>query len=152
MASSTLMHALRSSLCPALTPREAEHIASATVPHRVQAGGKICHEGDPTSGLIFLVEGTAEVLKDTPNSSSQVVAVVQGPIIVGEIGLLTGAPVSATVLAQTDCECHLLTRPQFQRLVDDMYPGAYKLVLAIAELLARRLAAMNQRIIALSQD
>jgi CRP-like cAMP-binding protein len=70
---------------------------------------------------------------------------------VGEIGLLTG-DVSATVLARTDCECHLLTRPQFQRLVDDMHPGAYKLVLAMAELLARRLAAMNERVISLLHD
>jgi CRP/FNR family transcriptional regulator, cyclic AMP receptor protein len=152
MSSSALLHALRSSLCPALTPREAEQIATATVPHRVPAGGKICHEGDPTPGLIFLVQGTAEVLKETPDSGSQLVAVVQAPIMVGEISLLTGQPHTATVRARTDCECHLLTRSQFQRLVDDMHSGAYKLVLAMAGLLARRLAAMNERIIALSQD
>jgi CRP/FNR family cyclic AMP-dependent transcriptional regulator len=146
------MQALRSRLCPTLTPREAEHISSATVPHRVPAGGKICHEGDPSPGLIFLVHGTAEVLKDTPDSGAQVVVVVQGPIMVGEIGLLTGYPVSATVRARTDCECHVLTRSQFQRLLDDMDPGASKLVVAMAGLLARRLAAMNERIIALSQD
>jgi CRP-like cAMP-binding protein len=152
MSSAALLHALRSSLCPALTPREAEQIASATVVHRVAAGGKICHEGDPTSGLIFLVQGTAEVLKEAPDSGTQLVAVVQGPIMVGEISLLTGHPHSATVRARTDCECHLLTRSQFQRLIDDMHSGAYKLVLALAGLLARRLAAMNERIIALSQD
>src|ERR687892_2164821 len=152
MSPALLLQALRSRLCPTLTPREAEHIAGATVPQRVAAGGKIVHEGDPASGLIFLVHGEAEILKDTPGGGSQLVAVVQGPIMVGEISLLTGHPVSATVRARTECECHVLTRSQFQRLVDDMYPGIYKLVLAMAQLLAGRLTATNERIIALSQD
>ena len=147
-----LMHALRAHVCPALTAREAEHIASATVPHRIRAGDNICDEGDLTLGLVFIVEGTAEVLKDRPGTGGQLVALVEGPVMVGEIGLLTGDLRSATVRARTDCDCHVLTRSQFERLLENMYPGVYKLVWAIAALLARRLAAMNVRIIALPQD
>jgi CRP-like cAMP-binding protein len=149
MTSSALMHALRAQVCPALTIREAEHIASATVPHRIRAGANICDEGDLALGLIFILDGTAEVIKDRPGSGSQLVAVLQSPIMVGEVGLLTGDLRSATVRARTDCECHVLTRSQFERLLEEMSPGAYKLVLAIAALLARRLAAMNEQIIAL---
>ena len=149
MTSSALMRVLRSDVCPALTPREAEHIASATVPHQVRAGDNVCDEGELALGLIFITEGTAEVFKDRPGSESELVAVLHGPIMVGEIGLLTGDLRSATVRARTDCTCHVLTRSQFERLLEEMSPGAYKLVRAIAALLARRLAAMNDRIIAL---
>jgi CRP-like cAMP-binding protein len=152
MAAPELIQVLRSTLCPDLTVQEAEHVALATVPRRVPAQGRICQEGDPSGGLVFLVRGAAEVVKDSPGGSPQVVATVHGPIMLGEIGLLTGQPVSATVRARSDCECYLLTRSQFQRLLDEHYSGVYKLVLAIARLLARRLTAMNARVVALCQD
>ncbi len=145
---SQLIEVLRSRFCRALTLQEAEHIANATVARRVQPNANICRQGDANAGLIFLLRGTAEIVKETPPAGAQVVASVAGPMILGEISLLTGEPTSATVRALTDCEYCLLTRSQYQRLLESQSLATYKLVASIAELLARKLTAMNDRMIA----
>ena len=148
IVASQLVEVLRSRFCRTLTLQEAEHVANATVPRRLQPNARICHQGDPTPGLIFLLRGTAEIVKETPPAGAQVVASVAGPMILGEISLLTGDAASATVRALTDCECHILTRAQYQRLLESQSLATYKLVAAIAEILARKLTAMNDRVTA----
>ncbi len=140
-----LIDALRSRLCNSLTVHEAERIAEATVPRRFPPGTCICSEGDRASGLIFLVRGRGEILHGTPVTGSPVIAAVEGPVILGEVSLLTGQPASVTVRAGTECECYVLTRSQFQRLLETESRAISKLVLAIAEGLARKLTAMNER-------
>jgi len=149
MAASDLVTVLRGRFCPSLTLHEAEQVAAAAMPHRTPAGERICREGEPGVGLIFLVRGTAEILRDNPEGA-HVVATVDAPIMLGEIALLTGHAISATVRAHGDCECYVLTRSQFQRLMEQGNAAAYKLVMAMAQLLAHRLTAMNDRVIALS--
>jgi CRP-like cAMP-binding protein len=150
MAGSDLVTVLRGRLCPGLTMHEAEQVASATMPHRTPAGERICREGEPSVGLIFMVRGTAEILRSGPEGA-QVVATVNAPIMLGEIALLTGHAISATVRARGDCDCYVLTRSQFHRLTEEGSAAGYKLVMAMAQLLAHRLTAMNDRVIALSQ-
>jgi CRP-like cAMP-binding protein len=147
MAGSDLVTVLRGRLCPGLTLHEAEQVASAAVPQRTPAGERICREGEPGVGLIFM--GTAEILREGPEAT-QVVATVSAPIMLGEIALLTGHAISATVRAHSDCDCYILTRSQFHRLTEQGNAAAYKLVMAMAQLLAHRLTAMNDRVIALS--
>ncbi len=149
MPAPELIHVLRSRLCTRLTVQEAGHIAEATVARTIPAGGEISHEGDASSGLIFLVRGIADVVKGASHAAgAQTVATVEGPVMLGEVGLLTGETSSATLRARTACECYLLTRSQFQRLLESDSLAIYKLVSAIAEVLARRLTAMNEKIIA----
>lgn len=149
---SQFVEVLRSRFCRTLTLQEAEHIANATVPRRLQPNARICHQGDPTAGLIFLLHGTAEIVKENAPTGDQVVARVAGPMILGEISLLTGDATSATVRALTDCECYVLTRAQYQRLLESQSLATYKLVVSIAELLARKLTAMNDKIIAAARQ
>ena len=106
-----------------MTLQEAERIANATVPRRLRPNARICHQGDPTPGLIFLLCGPAEIVKETPHTGNQIVAGV-------------------------DCECYILARAQYQRLPESQSLATYKLVVSIAALLARNLTAMNDRIIA----
>lgn len=150
MSASDLVTVLRGRLCQGLTLHEAEQVAAAAMRHRVPASERICREGEPGVGLIFMVRGTAEVLREAAEGP-QVVATVNGPIMLGEIALLTGLPISATVRARGDCDCYVLTRSQFHRLMEEGNAAVYKLVMAMAQLLAHRLTAMNDRVIALSQ-
>jgi CRP-like cAMP-binding protein len=143
---SQLTDMLRSRLCSSLTVQEAERIADATVPRKVLAGAPICAEGDRNAGLIFLTRGSGEIVRGTPPPGSPPIAAVEGPTMLGEVSLLTNQPASATVRARTDCECYVLTRSQFQRLLENESRAISKLVIAIAEGLARKLTAMNDRV------
>ena len=50
----------------------------------------------------------------------------------------------------TDCEIQLLTKSQFQRLISGESVAAYKLIAAIAEVLAGRLTRLDQKVLELS--
>jgi len=150
MVLSALIQAMRSKICTTLTAQQAEHIASATIARQVPAGGLVMQEGDRVSGLVFLLRGTAEILKDGPGNVAQVVATVDGPTMLGEISLVTGQPNRASVRAQTNCDCYVLTRTQYLRLLEVESLAIYKLVAAIAEMLAQRVIAMNEKVIARS--
>jgi len=54
------------------------------------------------------------------------------------------------VMAVKDCECQLLTKAQFQRLIASESLAAYKLVVMIAEVLAERLARLDRKVLELT--
>jgi CRP-like cAMP-binding protein len=124
-----------------LAPVEAERLAAAMRPVDVAAGEPICREDEETSGLLLLLEGTAEVLK-----REDPVATVEAPAVLGEMSLLTDGHRTATVRAVTPCALALLPRDDFARLLEAGSPAAYKLVTAIAEVLARRLERMSEKV------
>ena len=66
------------------------------------------------------------------------------------MSLITDRPSSATVVAVSECELQVLTRAQFQRLIEGDSIAAYKLVMTIAGVLAERLAKLDRKIIELT--
>jgi CRP-like cAMP-binding protein len=146
------LHALvRSVLCKGLTADQAEQLVAATVPMYTPPDTIVLHEGEPSSGLLIFVHGMVDIIKRSATGASQTLATVKAPTVIGEIGLLTDRPRSASVKTRTACEFHLLTRTQFQRLVEMESVSAYKLIVSIAGVLARRLDSMDQKVIALSE-
>jgi CRP/FNR family transcriptional regulator, cyclic AMP receptor protein len=147
MPAADLHVALRTVLCKGLTREQTEQLAAAMVPMHVPAGSVVLHEGEKSTGLLVFLRGTADVLKRGADGENQTLATVNGPTILGEMGLLTDRPRAATVQAVTDCEFHLLTRTQFQRLLDRESLAAYKLIASVADVLADRLDMMDQKIL-----
>jgi len=66
------------------------------------------------------------------------------------MSLITDRPAVATVMAVTECDYQLLTKPQFQRLIASESLAAYKLVVVIATVLAQRLAQIDRKVLELS--
>ena len=63
------------------------------------------------------------------------------------MSLITDRPTSATVVAVTECDCQLLTRAQFQRLIASDSLAAYKLVVVIAGIIAERLGQLDRKVL-----
>jgi len=139
-----LLTVVRSVLCPGLSPEEARLLVAATTPLRATKGSVVLREGEPGKGLLILVRGTVEVLKAAAGGASRVISTVRAPSVLGEIAFVTDLPHTATVRAQDECEIHLLTKAQFQQLVETESIAAHKLVVAIAQVLARRFHRMDQ--------
>jgi CRP/FNR family cyclic AMP-dependent transcriptional regulator len=146
----SIRDALRTVLCRSLTAEEAEQVAQVLVPMHVAAGQSVIREGDAPGGLYVLFKGAVEVSKRTPDGGQQTLARIEAPTVVGEMSLITERPHSATVIALTDCELRMLTRAQFRRLITGDSLAAYKVVASIAEVLAGRLARIDEKIVALS--
>jgi CRP-like cAMP-binding protein len=151
MTSSELVSAVRSVLCQALTVQEAGQLVQAAQPVTIPAGSVLFTEGEASTGLFLLLEGTAEVVKRSRRGGNQMIATVTAPTVIGEMGLLTDRPRSATVRAGTDCELHLLPKAAIQRLIETESLAAYKLIAAIADVLARRLELMDEKVVELAE-
>src|SRR5688572_5672994 len=138
---------IRTTLCRTLTPAQALEIASSTVPVGVPAGGFVYRHGDKSDGLLIFVRGSVEVSRQTSDGTTRAIATVTAPTVIGEMGLLTERPRSASVKAITACEFHLLTRRDFVRMLADEQLPAFKLVGILADVLARRLEAADDQLL-----
>jgi len=120
------------------------------VPTTVPAGGAVFREEERAKGLFVLLEGTVEVVKED-GGTAVVIASVEAPSVLGEMSLITDRPHSATVRARSSCEFRLLTRAQFDRLLQAESVAAYKVVATLADVIAWRLSRMDEKFVELSR-
>lgn len=96
-------------------------------------GEVVTHQGANAHFLYIVVAGVVEV-RVSRGDTDELVATLEGPAFVGEMGLMTGAPRSATVVARTDVECYRLDKASFENVL----VHRPELAEAISELLAER--------------
>ena len=106
----------------ALRTEELEHIADDLVYAPFAAGESITRQGAVAHWLYVLTQGTAEIRVNV-DGTDQTVATIRAPDFVGEMGLMTGEPRTATVVAQTDVECYRLDKATFNRVLRER-PGS----------------------------
>ena len=104
---------------------------------RVAAGQPLFSEGDEGHMMYVLTVGVAEVIVN-----NQVVEALQQGNIVGEMGIVSPGPRSATVVAQSDCEFVAIDEKRFHYLVQQVPFFATQVMRTLAE----RLRATNQRL------
>lgn len=116
--------------------KELERLATAIDTLDVAAGHTLFRQGAIHHEAFIVEAGTAEVSVD-----GEVVAEIPEGEMIGEIGLLTRAPASATVVAKTAMSLLLIPHQRFEQIASDA-PG---LGLGMARELAHRLQAMDAR-------
>ncbi len=86
----------------------------------VKAGTVLMREGHVGRELFLLIDGTADVSRD-----SQVVATIGPGDFVGEMAVLAHVARNATVTARTDLDVLVMTSSALSQLLDDI-PGLAK--------------------------
>ena len=137
-----------------LDAHEAEFIISYTRERRYAAGEVVIAEGDreSTGYMLLILDGdvTVETVVVSRTDPIIVSAVGAGSLI-GEMGLLDGAPRAASCVAATDVRAAVLTREALAQLVlDDPFIGA-KLLASISQRMAERLRESGRKLRAYSQ-
>jgi CRP/FNR family transcriptional regulator, cyclic AMP receptor protein len=102
---------------------------------QVPAGQPLFSAGDEGHLMFVLSKGTADVMVN-----GQVVESLQHGSIVGEMGIVSPGPRSATVVATSDCEFVAVDEKRFQFLVQQTPFFATQVMRVMAE----RLRAVNQ--------
>ena len=98
-------------------------------------GELITKQGAVAHWLYIIRKGETEVRVTAPNSTlSERVAVLRDGDFFGEMGLLTGAPRTATLIALTDVECYRLDKASFS----DVLQRRPEIAQDLARILARR--------------
>lgn len=104
---------------------------------RVAAGQPLFSEGDDGHRMFVLATGTAEVI-----INNRVVEQLQHGNIVGEMGIVSPGPRSATIVATSDCEFVAIDEKRFNYLVQQTPFFATQVMRVMAE----RLRAVNQMV------
>lgn len=104
----------------------------------ISAGHALFQEGDEGNLMYVLDTGTAEVFVQ-----NRLVETLEHGSIVGEIGLVSPGPHSASVIAKTDCEFVAVDEKRFQFLVQQTPFFAIQ----VMRLMAERLRATNQLLV-----
>ena len=105
----------------------------------IHAGQALFREGDEGNQMFVLETGTAEVVVQ-----NLVLETLKHGSIVGEMGLVSHEPHSASVIAKTDCEFVVVDEKRFQFLVQQTPYFAIQ----VMRLMAERLRATNKLLIA----
>jgi len=136
-------------LCRTLSAAELDAIAAIVEPSDVAAGKDLFREGDPGDGLYLVTAGEINVTKRVPGGEHSLARLGPGGVL-GEMSLVTADVRSATGRALVDSRVLHMPAARFRALLEADSVAAHKVVAAIAEVLARRLATMNGVVLELS--
>ena len=149
--SHALAAALRtSSLCRLLAPAEIDAIAAIAELQNLPAGSELFREGEPGDGVYLVMSGEVDVVKSGAGGERSLARLGPGAIL-GEMSLLTNDTRSATGRARAQTAVLRLPASRFRALLEEGSPAALKLTAGLGEVLARRLAATNAKVIELAE-
>jgi CRP-like cAMP-binding protein/small-conductance mechanosensitive channel len=101
-----------------LTDAELRELAERLRYSPFARGNIITRQGDEKSHWLYVViNGDAEVYVDLPNGKRRAVSTLGRGDFFGEMGLLTGAPRSASVIAKSDVECYRIDKEVVEELL-----------------------------------
>lgn len=106
------------------------------------AGERITRQGAVAHWLYVMTSGSAEIRMRTETLQTVLVATIDAPDFFGEMGLMTGEPRSADVIAVGDVDCFRLGKASFQQVLLGRPEIVHELS---AKLAARRVELMAVR-------
>jgi small-conductance mechanosensitive channel/CRP-like cAMP-binding protein len=103
-------------------------------------GAVIMRQGSTAHWLYVSTAGEVEVYAEAPGQARALVNTLPAGSFFGEMGLMTGAPRTATVMAKTDVECYRLDKAAFEDIVQSRPSIAEE----ITQILIARRAALDE--------
>jgi CRP-like cAMP-binding protein len=116
-----------------LTDEERKELAGRLKVAPFVRGEALTKQGAEAHWLYMIIKGDAEVQVAVNGTSEKVASLGEGDFF-GEIGMMTGEPRRATVIAQTDVLCYRLDRDSFK----DIITSRPEIAEDISHILARR--------------
>jgi CRP-like cAMP-binding protein/small-conductance mechanosensitive channel len=107
-------------------------------------GNVITRQGDEKSHWLYIIiNGEADVYLELANGGRRTVSTLAKGSFFGEMGLMTGAPRTASVIAKTDVECYRLDKEVFEELMHARPTIAEE----ISQILVRRRAELDSALL-----
>jgi CRP/FNR family transcriptional regulator, cyclic AMP receptor protein len=115
----------------------------------VPEGTVMMREGETEGSdhMLLVLEGDLTVESRSLHDEEDMVVRIMGPgSLIGELGLLDGAPRSASCVANTDMAVAVLTRTDFLRLIQDEPRVGARLLLAVSKRIADLLREVTHKL------
>jgi sulfate permease, SulP family len=112
----------------------------------VKAGEVIARQGDPATSMHFILEGRVGIIVDLPEGRTTRVRSLGGHTTVGEMGLITRSPRSATIQAEAPSVLYVLDAEAFDRIKQEQPTLSQALLAYVIKVLTERLSFANRLI------
>jgi SulP family sulfate permease len=112
----------------------------------VEAGETIVRAGDPAESMHFILDGRVGILINTDEDRTTRVRSLGRYTTIGEMGLVSHAPRSATIKAEIDSVLYVLRSEQFNTIRTDEPALGQKLLIYFVSVMAERLNFANRTI------
>jgi CRP-like cAMP-binding protein len=127
-----------------LTDAERQQLEDQLSESSHEADRVLLREGEPTPGLLLILEGSVSVGKKDMGGQEQLLTDLSAPVVVGDLELLTGEPCTATVTTTTCVRTKVLPTETFERMLEQGEKVAIKLMRNLARALGKKLEATNE--------
>lgn len=127
-----------------LSHEEHQHLAKTLTYAPFAKGDVITRQGDVAHWLYVLVSGEVDIWYEVNKQERKLLTTLPAGRVFGEMGLMTGEPRRATVIAKTDVECYRIDKPSFEHIMQ----SRPELANEFAHILAER----NQQLVAVQQN
>jgi len=132
-----------------LTLADAYKVVGYMRPKRIAPGTVLIQEGEVRKNdyMLLVLEGDIAVENELAGQQETMVVNIIGPgHLIGEMGVLDGAPRSATCTATTQIYAAVLSRTALMRLLKDEPRVGSRLLLAISKRMADRLRETTRKL------
>lgn len=131
-----------------LTEEERASVAGGLRRLPYASGDIVFRKGESADSLYILANGSMRVMDEDAQGRRTPLAELRAPDCFGEMGLLTGQPRGATVIASEDSLCYRLNKSTF----DATLKARPEIAEGLAQLLARRQAENDATLKAMDSD
>ncbi len=126
-------------------------LAAVTEEVRFEAGAALFREGEMSKALYVMLEGAVEIRRAVDAERTQTLAVIEAGDLVGEMGLFTEEPRSATAVA-VEPSCGLvISRAAFDTLLQSNSDSAAALFYQMTRTFGERLRQTDAELVAVSE-
>lgn len=129
-----------------LDPDELAVVVKSIKVVEAMKGDIVFREGDKGGSVCFVVEGTLDVLKKSEAGDYVALSTLTKGRSIGEMSLLDYFPRSATVRARVESTLLILSRPDFEQLLNNHPRIGIKLLKGVARLLSLNLRKTSSRL------
>lgn len=134
-----------------LDRNQIEELSSWLERKNIEKGKMLFEEGDSSDGLYVLARGEVEILKNSA-AGPLVIAELEAPTVVGEMGLLNEEARSASVRTQNKIVVGFLPCALFEKMLAERNITALLIALNLGRIACLRLRATTRRLAELSED
>ncbi len=113
----------------------------------LKAGEFLFHQGETGDSMYMLESGQINVQLRLPDGEERTLFTVEPMAILGEMSLLLNSARTATLVAATDSCLWRVTHQKLQEGLKNRERWAIKLMMGIAQTLARHVEAMNKEVV-----
>lgn len=128
-----------------LAPLEIAQLLKITEDLVARKGDIIVKQGSPGDGFFVIGAGKFEVMKS--GKKDEVLARLEQLSFFGEMSLVTDDPRSASVVCIEDGRLKKFPKARFHSLLEEGSLPAYKVVRNMCRMMARRLAALDDKLV-----